>query len=130
MTDKTEPMDPSVHERVTGIAHHPRERNAYALDTLITEVMDLFPETTYEVSGRDLRGVALHVQFFIEHEGLAALLTLLDSDPRVEEVVRDDEEVLVALRSSARTQDSRDSFGLTEAWEVIAEDYEGYRGSM
>lgn len=124
MSDKREPMDATTRERLVGQPKTNRERNAYALDVLIEEVLALFPETTYEVSGRDGRNTALHVQFYAEDEDLWTLLGLLDNDPRIEEVLFEESDrlVLVALRPNLRTQDSRDPFGLDDAYLTLTEE--------
>lgn len=130
------PMDPSILESVTGTAKPNRKRRAYALHTLINEVLDLFPETTYEVSGYDGLNAALDVQFYVEHAGLAALLWLVESDERVREVISElaagqdggGEEFLVSLKPNARTKDSREPFGLAAAWEILADQYGDFPG--
>lgn len=125
-TKGPEPMDPSVPEVSQARPVRNRGRNAYALDTLIEEVLALFPETTHEVSGRNQFNTHLHVSFHTEEfERLDELLALVEGDHRVEEVLMEAEDrtILVALRPNMRTQDSRDSFGLAEAWDVLAEKY-------
>lgn len=121
-----EPMDSSVPE-VTGappVAN--RQRNAYALDVLIGEVLEVFPETTFEVSGVNRFNTALHVAFHPEEfERLDELLALVEDDPRVEEVLAEPEDhtILVCLHANLRLQDSRELFGLSEAWVILAEKY-------
>jgi hypothetical protein len=124
--DKTaQPMDAGAEETSTPMAAMPNERNARALDTLISEVVALFPETTYEVGNRNGRGVALSVTFAThETDGLPALLSLVAGDARVLDVTYDEQEdsVLVHLWNRGRTQDLRDSFNLADAWLVLSDD--------
>lgn len=123
-----EPMDPDAPEttdtEVQAITH--RQRNVYAMDTLIAEVRDLFPETEVVVSNHNRFNAALDVQFASDtgdHEILRTLLALVKDDERVAEVLVDTEEntVLVAFHPLATTQDRRDAFGLAEAYGVLTE---------
>lgn len=116
-----EMMDPSAPEG-DAVVHTNRERNVYALDTLVKEVVALFSETTYEVSNRTRFNAALDVQFDThESSGLSVLLSLVEDDERVAEVVVDVDDVLVRFRGNPRLQDSREPFGLAEAWSVMNE---------
>lgn len=102
-----------------------RQRNAYALTTLIGEVQKLFPETKSQVGGYDGRNTALEVTFKHkdkdEFADLAILLPLVKVDHRVAEVIvtEDKDEVLVQLHSNPRIQDLRDTFFLADAWIVL-----------
>lgn len=122
-SEAPKPMDPD-HTPNSG-ASSARVRNAYALDTLIEEVTDLFPETTYEVGEPTQWNARTSVVFVTDGiEGLAGLLPLLASDERVKEITEDEKEGLVeiALLPSLRSMDGRHPFGLAEAWGVISED--------
>lgn len=128
-----QPMDASIRENKTGTAATNRQRNCYAMKTLIAEVLALFPETSYEVSNYDGRNVAHDVQFDItsipdEDQDLFTLLmgmlgdTAYNQDSRITEVIIDPEGALVSFRANARTQDLREPFGLADAWEIIVGD--------
>jgi hypothetical protein len=115
------PMDPAAKEGTPTL--QARERNCYALNQLVKEVTALFPETSYEVSNRDGRGVAHDVQFQ-KVDGLDTLLELLgdpayNEDPRITEVIVDEEYVLVSFRANPRVQDDRSPFGLAEANAIL-----------
>lgn len=121
-------MDPQVAERKVGTDPLPRQRNCYALTQLIDEFTALFPETPIVVKDRDGRGVAFTVEFNLEyvprHESLSAGDLLLSTvlDPRVAYVNRDAIEanlVEITIARNARTQDSREEFGLADAWELF-----------
>lgn len=117
------PMDPSAPEGPAKPTDR-RKRACYAALTLVQEVAALFPETPTEFGDFDGRNTALSVTFSTgEAFGLADLLSLVGSDQRVREVETSDisGEVRVTFRSSARTQDSREPFGLGRAWEIMAD---------
>lgn len=122
-----QPMDPEAVESsvpVGPVAN--RQRNAYALDTLIEEVLSVFPETTYEVSGYNAFNTALHVVFHTEEfERLDELISMVADDHRIEEVLYESEDrtILVALRPNLRTQDLRTPFHLPAAWTILSEKY-------
>lgn len=129
---KVKPMDASIRESRTGTIHVNQQRPCYAAKTLVAEVTELFPETPFEYSNYDGRNTALDVSFdltMLDHEdtaSLIALLTLFDfgADPRINLVIEEDEVVLVSFRPSARTKDSRESFGLADAWDIFSSDAE------
>lgn len=122
-----EPMDPSASEARVGTAAINNSRVCYAAKTLTKELSALFPETPVQYSNYDGRNTALDVEFDLtvldepERSDLRNLLDLLDADNRVEEVITDEDSVLVSFFSNARTQDSRDSFGLAEAWQELTD---------
>lgn len=105
-------------------------RVCWAAKTLVEEFTELFPETPVEYSGPDGRNTMLDVTFDItavpdtERDGATALLELVQTDERVQWVIAAEDGVLVSFRSSARTQDSRYSFGLADAWDVLTDGYE------
>lgn len=117
-----QPMDPSVQESITPKPQRNRERNGYAMQTLIDEMVDLFPDLPYETSEPREFNVRTLVTFKEPH--LSALLLLIQGDPRVADVRPDPEagETSVEFHASLRTQDSRDPFGLAEAYAILAED--------
>lgn len=121
----TAPMDDTVQEvSGKGRVSTNNQRNVYALQTLIDEVRELFPETVVETSGYDGRNAAHDVTFTLDTGDaiLADLLTRVDDDERVEEVIDDgDMQVLVSFHHNARLQDKRDPFGLSEAFDVLVE---------
>lgn len=123
-----EPMDDTTREAKVGKPHTNQQRVCYAIETLVGEVHDLFPETPVEYSGRDGRGTALDVSFDLsvlddrDTSLLLALLGLLDSDERVAAVITEDKASLVSMRSDPRTQDSRASFGTADAFDVLTDE--------
>lgn len=123
-TTAPEPMDPGVVETKTPEVRPNNGRNAYSVDTLIAEVTDLFPEVTYETSNPDWRNANTDVTFDdVTDEGLVSLLrALAETDPRVAEVITEETRVLVSVKQNPRTQDSREPFGLADAWMVLVED--------
>ena len=126
--DKTTPMDPSARERAIGTQAQNHPRPCWAMKTLIAEVMDLFPETTYEESGYDGRNTALDVVFDVhECPDLARLLECVRTDDRVVDVDYDQhgQMVLVAFRAQPRMQDSREPFGLADAWSILIDEEAG-----
>ena len=133
MTDesKSTPMDAGVQEKAQGAPSTNSPRACYAIKTLVAEFRNLFPETVTEYSNYDGRNTALSVTFDLtgipeDDRGAATdLMTLLDDpayneDRRVEYVIVEDEQVLVTMRSNAQTQDSREPFGLADAYMVLA----------
>lgn len=123
----TKEMDPSIRENVVGEPHVNRQRTCYAIKTLVSEVLAMFPETEYDVAGYNDRNVGLEVTFDTAGlKGLYELLSLVEGDPRVAGVYSPDEDtdLTVIFRNSARTQDLRDPFGLDEAWDILEEQAE------
>lgn len=115
-------MDPSVREQTTPVKPSNNPRDAYAVLTLVNEVMDLFPETSYETSGPNSFNTNLVVAFDdSESSDLYPLLTLVESDARVLRVDRDSIEhrTFVEFHNSFRTQDSRAPFGLAGAHDIL-----------
>lgn len=127
-TAAPEPMDPSARETTTPVPSSNHPRVAYALQTLVAEVRHLFPETPVEYSNVDGRNTSLDATFdltVLDSEDRSAfrdLMRLTTSDERVAEVLTEDDQVLVSIRSNPRTQDSREPFGLNDAWLVMHED--------
>ena len=119
----TQPMDASAVEKAVGIPAAASDRSAYALAALIDEIQSLYPEVAVEITKRTGRGVGVEAQFAFDSgsEYLTELLSLLVLDERIEEVVIDREEGLstVSVWPNPRTQDSRESFGLVEAYAVM-----------
>lgn len=131
-----EPMDSGAPERKSGEVAANSKRECWAIKTLVTEVIDLFPETGIEYSNYDGRNAALAVRFDLSpldddsQIDLAALLPLM-ADTRIQTIDPDTtdegftEAVTVTMRRNPRLQDSRDSFGLAAALHVLtAEDDE------
>lgn len=125
-TEKTV-MDPSVHEESNpGVSTSNQQRLCWSLETLASEVEALFPETVLTPSNYTGRNVALDGQFASEkadHDVLRSLLHLVRDDERVAGVLVDDSDrvILVSFHKNTVTQDSRDPFGLSEAYDVITE---------
>lgn len=102
-------------------------RVCWAAKTLVEEFTDLFPETPVEYSNPDGRNTMLDVTFDLTvlddemEDAATALLELIHTDVRVNVVLAENNAVLVSFKSSARTQDNRDSFGLADAWDVLTD---------
>lgn len=127
--EKGAPMDPTFREDKTPVVASNRQRDCYALATLRMEVLDLFPETEWEVSEFDGRNVGHAITFTTpEEESLSDLLLLIESDHRVSQVTLPViGQTRVEFHHSMRTQDSREPFNLAEAWAEMFngdEDYE------
>lgn len=127
-TSDPAPMDPTIPETTQPVAASNHPRVAYALQTLVAEVHHLFPETPVEYSNVDGRNTALDATFDLtvldstDRQGFRDLLRLITSDERVAEVLTDEDQVLVSIRSNPRTQDSRETFSLNDAWMVMHDD--------
>lgn len=130
---KMEPMDPGAREGDNpGVSAH-TPRVAYALKTLVAEVLALFPETPVEYSHPDGRNTQLGVTFDLtalpdedDRENFSALLRSVRLDARVEEVrvYAEEMQLYVQLFSRPRTQDDRSTFSLGDIWLSMAdEDY-------
>lgn len=123
--DEVKVMDDSILENMVGSMHQNNQRMAYALKTLIDEVLELFPETPYEISNFNGRNTALDVTFELissnQPDELYDLLFLATSDDRVQGVILEDDKVLVSLKADTRTQDIRRSFGLADALDILVE---------
>ena len=127
---KTDPMDPSIREQVIGTPATNNKRVCYAIKTLAAEVGELFPETPVEYSEYDGRNTALDATFDLtvldesDRTLFRDLLRLCTTDERVREVLTEDDQVLVGIKSNPRTQDLRDWFNLADAWLVMAEGHQ------
>jgi hypothetical protein len=129
---KNEPMDKTMPEG-EAVMYVNRPRNTYAMDQLIKEVTNLFPETEYEVSHRNQRNVAFDVQFALMpggYMGLRDLLHLIEDDIRVVDIVADAEGVLVSFRNNPVIMDDPTPFNLEAAWEVMDEGQSYDGGSL
>jgi hypothetical protein len=134
MDKKNTPMDDGAPESKTPAPSTNSPRACYAIKTLVAEFRDLFPETGTELSNYDGRNTALAVTFDLtgiaeeEHRTLATSLLELLNDPahnedrRIEYVLVEDEHALVTMRANPRTQDSREPFGLVDAFHVLVGD--------
>lgn len=131
-TPEPEGMDPSAPETKTpptgevgGMSN--TARVAYAIKQLVKEVEELFPETPVTYGNINGRNTALSVEFDLtsldksEREALTNLAGLVESDPRVLDVLPLSESVLITLRANPVTQDSREPFGLADALHVLAD---------
>ena len=124
---KSEPMDTNIRERSVGEIHQNMKRTCHAIKQLVAEVAELFPETPVEYSNYDGRNTALGVTFDLTvHDNdeaitLCQLLGLVETDERVEQVIVEDQQGYVLIKSHPLTQDSRDSFGLADTYEVLTD---------
>jgi hypothetical protein len=130
MTDKKmpEPMDAGAPERDSAEPVANNRRACYAAKQLVKEVLDLFPETSYDYTSFNLRNTAITVCFDTEEGSeLEQLIRLVDADARVDAIVRDNHDRLaVDFYNRPRTYDIKDTFGLEDAWLVLTGDeYEG-----
>lgn len=128
------PMDDGIRERSVGEAAVNRQRECWAIKTLVGEVLALFPETSAEYSNYNGRNTALDVTFDLTGmEGgdsvvFNNLLCLLDdgADPRVREVITEDyAQALVSMHPDPRTHDLRNPFGIAQAYEALTADDDG-----
>lgn len=135
-TDKApEPMDPSIRENKVAAPKANHSRVCYAIETLVDEMADLFPETPVEYSNPNGRNTALDVLFDLtvldepDRALSGDLLMLTQEDPRVDLALLNHEpyysQVLVSMRNDPRTMDRREPFGLADAMLVLADDEEG-----
>lgn len=122
-----EPMDKKAKEILRPVALPNVTRNCWALETLVREMLDLFPETGVAFGNYDGRNTALDAVFDLsmldpeDRDLAAALLQMLTVDHRVDDAVYEESEALatVSIKSGPRTQDLRDPFGLADAFDVI-----------
>lgn len=124
MSKKRESMDAGVRELKDGVMHVNHTRSCWAIKQLVQEVEALFPETEYTVENYNERNTGLDVVFSTGDEPeLRALLVLVADDTRVlrVEVDEDSDQVRVKFKPNPRTQDSRDSFELDEAWSILGD---------
>lgn len=124
-----EPMDVTAKETDNPVTTN-HQRAAWGVRTLIEEVHALFPETPYEVSGYNGRNVGLDVQFDFtsldsQDRADACTLLILMGDTRVWQADVEDGAALVQFNNNPRTYDSRESFGLADAYLILAESDEG-----
>ena len=121
-----QPMDPGGPEPTSAPRSPNRQRSAYAITTLVSEVEQVFPGVRSEPSNYNGFNTATDVTFDLtsvsedEVATLTTLLSMLDSDSRVARVDVEDGQALVSLHSNLRTQDLRDSFGVAQAHEVLS----------
>lgn len=122
-----EPMDASVRETVTPEIAANAHRKCHAIKQLISEVDALYPEVPTQTGNIDGRNTALDVEFdltvldLVDQTLATELLMLVQNDERVAEVLASDSQVLVSFRSNPRTQDSRASFNLGDAYDILIE---------
>lgn len=123
-----EPMEASTTPpEAVGTPATNNVRVCWAAKTLVNEFTDLFPETPVEYSNPDGRNTMLDVSFDmtavddVDRDAAVALLELTNTDARVAGLISISDMVLVSFKSSARTQDNRDSFGLADAWDVLTD---------
>lgn len=134
--NKNEPMSGDLGpNRGTGTPRANAPRQCWAIRTLVAEVEGLFPETPVTYTNVDGRNTALAVTFDltslseddrIDFTNLMQLLTdpAYNDDQRIEYGIIEDEHVLISMRSSSRTQDLREPFGLADALHVLSGEVE------
>lgn len=128
-----QPMDDGIREEATGAPSANTQRVCWAIKTLVAEVHSLFPEVPVEYSNYDGRNTALDVMFDLTEldeagrTDLANLVEMAVSDERVAHVhIQQEVSVLVSMHPRPRTQDSREPFGLPDAYLILAGEDEGY----
>lgn len=128
------PMDDGIREEARGVprANHPRVCGA--IKQLVSEVTALFPETGMAYDDLDGRNTSLSVTFDFsaldedtDRVDASYLIRVLidgayNDDPRIwrGSVSDDGSSAYVLMRSSLRTQDNQNPFGLAEALTVLA----------
>lgn len=122
-----EPMDPDAREG-TAAPRTNNQRPCWAIKTLVAEVHSLFPETPVEFSNYNGRNTALDVSFDLttldndDAISLIEALALTQNDERVVGVVSEDGALLVSMRANPRTQDSREPFGVVQAYGILTDE--------
>jgi hypothetical protein len=122
-------MDPSIPEASVAAPQANTGRPCWAIETLREEVQALFPETAIEYSAYNGRNTALGVTFdcaMLDDEDWTIArkaVGLIPVDARVQEIVVDGDQRIIyaAMYSNARTQDSREPFGLADAYALLIE---------
>lgn len=122
-------MDPSIPEVAVAAPMHVQRRACWAVETLAEEVTALFPETAVEHSAYNGRNTALGVTFdctMLDDEDWTVarkVIGLIPVDARVQEIVVDGDQraLYVEMFANARTQDSREPFGLADAYALLIE---------
>ena len=121
-----EPMDPGAKERLTPDPIQNRARTAKALRTLISEVLEVFPETPHEVSGANGWATALDVTFDVsglvseDRDDLLTVLNLIaESDHRVLGVYYEDDHALISLENNPKVYDTQTPFMFGPAWGAL-----------
>jgi hypothetical protein len=125
------PMDDGIREQAVGTAVPNRQRQCWAIKTLVAEVDHLFPDTPATYGDYNARNAALSVEFDFmntdEREYIADLLTMLgdsahNEDARIASVEVVGWQVKVTMKTHPILMDTRDPFGLPEAWAVLFAD--------
>lgn len=127
-----EPMDDGIREQAVGVAAPNTQRQCWAIKTLVAEVDHLFPDTPATYGDYTTRNAALSVEFDlmgVEEPARAYaidLFTMLgdsahNEDARIASVEVVGWEVKVTMKPHPILMDTRDPFGLPEAWAVLFE---------
>lgn len=127
--------------RGTAKATTNRQRECWAIQTLVREVHELFPETPVEYSNHNAYNAALAVTFDLtamdggDSVVFNNLMDILDTDERVVEVIKADyDQTFVRMSPVATRYDSREPFGLADAYSILTDgdddeaDDEGWSG--
>lgn len=114
------PMGGDLPEDRTGSSPAPVSRNVWAIDTLIEEVVALFPGTKYETGSPNVFNANMFVAFTPAEENEVdlhlLLLTLEEVDERIATVQSDgDGRVIVGIAANPVLRDSRKPFGVKDA---------------
>lgn len=123
-----EPMDNQIKENLVGEPIRNNQRVCWAIKTLVNEVHSVFPETPVEYSNYTARNVALDVAFDLTtidadlRGPVSDVLDLLSLDMRVARAFTEEDQSMVSITSSPRTQDSREPFGVDAALRDILRD--------
>lgn len=131
MADKAEAWGDGPN-RGTAKATPNRQRQCWAIDTLVAEVLALFPETPVEYSNHNAFNAALGVTFDLtgmdggDSVVFNNLLDILGTDERVAEVWKADyDQTYVGMRPVAALYDRRDVFGLADAYTILVDGEDG-----
>lgn len=130
-TAEPKAMDPDLQESsLSTDAALVIARHCYSIDTLVSEVLGLFPETIVTYGDPNGRDVALSATFETEESGfgpLREILSIVGLGERIAMVSTDlvGGRITVFVRNTPATYDSREQFGLAEAFAVLIEDQEG-----
>lgn len=127
------PMDDGIREVAEGTPFTNRQRQCWAIKTLVAEVDHLFPDTPITYGDYDGRNTAMSVEFDLmnvdepDRTYATDLFRMLgdsahNEDARIKSVDIVGWEVKVTIKTHPILMDTRDSFGLIEAWAVLFEE--------
>lgn len=118
-----EPMDDTVTEVAEPTPHANRQRECYAMTTLVSEVAALHA-TSHQPMDYDRFNAALTVVFNDLPEDVQTCLVLAQADERIGQVLvgLDGDTTTVYFKGVATLKDSREPFNLADAYTIISAD--------